>query len=164
MKLFIVRKDEDNPRKCTALRLVKFGFAELVSKPIGILLNPFSKNCLSRKDRAQALTALDVSWNLLRSFPPYEPSRRLPFLIAVNPTNYGKPFKLSTAEAFASALWILGYKKKAREILSKFKWGEHFFEVNEWKLERYAKAKDEDEVKKEERRIMEEMGKGYKVV
>ena len=63
-----------------------------------------------------------------------------------NPTNYGKPGKLSTAEAFSGALSILGEKEQARKILSSFNWGEEFFKINLELLEGYSKLWDKDEV------------------
>jgi len=159
MKLCVIVKGEDSPKKCTALKLVKLGLAERVEKPEGILLNPFAKQYLTPLDRAEALTALDVSWNLLKSFPAYEPSRALPFLVPANPVNYGKPYKLSTAEALAAALWILGFRKKAEEILGKFRWGKHFIELNRHRLEAYSRATSESNMREIERRIIEEMRK-----
>jgi len=32
-------------------------------------------------------------------------------MVAVNPVNYGKKFKLSCAEAIAAALFLIGYKE-----------------------------------------------------
>ncbi len=51
-------------------------------------------------------------------------------MVAVNPVNYGKPFKLSCVEALAAGLKLIGYEMQADYILSKFKWGENFFKVN----------------------------------
>ena len=73
-------------------------------------------------------------------------SRALPFVIAANPVNYGKPFKLTTLEAFATALYILDYADKARDILNLYKWSPHFLELNHGPLEDYRKAESSSEV------------------
>ena len=73
-------------------------------------------------------------------------SRALPFLIAANPVNYGKPFMLTTLEAFASALYILGETKQAKDILTIYKWAPHFLELNIQPLEEYRTAKNSQEV------------------
>ncbi len=52
--------------------------------------------------------------------------RRLPLLIAVNPTHYGKPYILSTIEAVAAALYIMGFRDEAMEVLRLYKWGPEF--------------------------------------
>jgi len=67
-------------------------------------------------------------------------------LVATNPTYYGRPTTLSTAEALAAALIILGDKTRAEEILNKFKWGPTFLELNHEPLEAYARAKDSTEI------------------
>ena len=51
-------------------------------------------------------------------------------MVAANPVNYGKVFKLSCAEALAGGLYILGYEEQAEWLMSKCKWGSNFFELN----------------------------------
>jgi len=60
--------------------------------------------------------------------------------------NFGRPFKLTTAEAFAAALYILGEREQSFLVLGKFKWGHTFFELNRPLLEAYSRAKDSSEV------------------
>jgi pre-rRNA-processing protein TSR3 len=119
-----------------------------------LLLDPFSKKSLSREDSIIArngIVALDCSWNKIENnafkiLKKKMHPRALPFLLASNPVNYGKAFKLTTAEAIASALYIIGEIDGAKEILSIFKWGEHFFTLNGEPLEDYRKSKTSEEV------------------
>ena len=57
-------------------------------------------------------------------------NKLVPFLMAGNPINYGKAYKLSCAEAIAAALLLTGYKEEAQLIMSKFSWGHSFFDIN----------------------------------
>lgn len=140
---------EDDPKKCTAMKLCKFGIVKKVySIGNSIVLDAFSDTLLSKND-PPTITAIDCSWkgeliNRLR----FKNGRRLPLLFAANPINYSKPYKLSTAEALAAACIILGYKEKANEILNKFKWGHTFLTLNQELLDAYAKASTSDEILK----------------
>jgi len=84
-------------------------------------------------------------------------SRCLPYLVAANPVNYGVPTKLSTVEALAAALYIAGFKEKAEQLLSKFKWGLQFVALNRELLEGYARARDSGEVVALQRKFMEKL-------
>lgn len=56
--------------------------------------------------------------------------RKLPFVTAGNPVNYGKPYQLSCAEALATALCSIGYNDQAQYIMSKFGWSDGFWSLN----------------------------------
>lgn len=159
MKLIVYHANEDDPKKCSAKKLAKFGFVELLTNirktpKDAVLLNPFAEKSLSKEDKDIAekngILAVDCSWvtaeNSFDFLDKRNHSRCLPFLVAANPVNYGKPFKFSTIEAFSSALYILGDKEKARDILKLYKWGPHFLVLNKEPLDEYEKAKNSSEI------------------
>ncbi len=154
MDLHVRYVGDDDPEKCTARALERFGFATLHRSdravPHGLVLDPYADRALAPPDDdvADRLIAIDCSW---RSADPERfelagPKRALPFLVAANPVNYGRAFELTTVEAFAGALWILGHSEQAEELLGKFRWGHTFVELNEEPLARYAACADSSEV------------------
>ena len=76
--------------------------------------------------------------------------RLLPYLVAANPTNYGRPWRLNCVEALAACFFICGHREWAEEILATFSYGPSFIDINETVLKKYAACKDEEEVKKAE--------------
>jgi pre-rRNA-processing protein TSR3 len=155
MELLIYHANQCDPKKCSGRKLARFELARLTRhinqlKPF-LVLSPFSEKALSPADKGtRGLAALDCSWahaeEVFARFKLQE--RALPFLVAANPVNYGKPFKLSTVEALAAGLVILGEPQQAERILSKFNWGHVFLAVNHEPLEEYAAAADSTEVVK----------------
>ncbi|MDI6820329.1 MAG: DUF367 family protein [Candidatus Hodarchaeaceae archaeon] len=166
MRLVVYNARECDPKRCTAIRLYRAGKIQMVYHPRdlpfgAILLDPFAQKALSREDADQAeargLAALDCSWKKIEQISRLQRgmvSRSLPYLVAANPTYYGRPTTLSTAEAFAAALFILGDQTRAREILHMFKWGHTFLELNHELLEAYASAKDSAEVIANQQKFM----------
>ncbi len=153
VKLYVYHAGHCDPKKCTALKLKRHGLAEVVrsirSLPRGaIILNPFSKELLRPEDREVAIRrgiiAVDYSWRVEEGKFIFRRihglHRRLPYLVAANPINFGHPHILSTAEAFAAALYIMGFKGQAKLIMSKFKWGHTFLEMNHELLEAYSRG------------------------
>ena len=53
---------------------------------------------------------------------------------------------LSSVEALAASLYILGEQERAAKVLGCVSWGIRFLEVNKEPLELYAKAMDSTEV------------------
>ena len=153
MELVIYHANQCDPKKCSGRKLARFNLARITKRASSlkpyIVLSPFSEKALSPEDRGiKGIAALDCSWAQAEEvFKKLNlRTRALPYLIAANPVNFGKPFQLSTVEALAAALVILGEPKQAEEILSKFSWGHVFLEVNREPLAEYASAKDSAEV------------------
>ena len=144
---------QDDPRKCSAAKLVKFNLAKPVTRTTSrtLILNPFSNKILLKSDKklVHCITGIDCSWNL--AVPDFQKpfsgiSRKLPPLLAGNPINYSKLNKLATVEALAAAVYILGESDLAHTLLLKFKWGTTFFELNKNLLQDYSKAQSESEI------------------
>ncbi|MGI0006159.1 MAG: DUF367 family protein [Nitrososphaera sp.] len=160
MKPQVYMMRQDDPSKCTAAKLAKFHIAEPVRfiRNDVIVLNPFSHTLLTKNDAsiASSVCAVDCSWEKADDVAKHQRAfsagigRRLPSMLAANPTNYAKLGKLSSAEALAGALYILGDKTLAAEIMNKFKWGHTFLELNGNLLEDYSNAETQDQMKQEE--------------
>ena len=154
MPLFAYRDNSCDPRKCTVKKLEKAGFLKIFNKISQIprntlLLDPTAEQALSPADKnVRSITVLDCSWVVLDTgkVRSWRIRRALPFLVAANPVNFGKPCVLSSIEALAAALFILGDKERASAVLSKVSWGVRFLEVNQEPLDLYANAKDSTDV------------------
>ena len=153
MKLQILMFYQDDPKKCTAAKMVKFGLAQNIKKigSKGLVLDPFSEKYLlpGDKNSVSSIVGIDCSWNLAEQAFSKKFSgikRKLPPLLAGNPVNYAKLNKLTTVEAISASLFILGFSKQALELLDKFKWGHTFYELNQNLLHDYANLKEENEI------------------
>jgi pre-rRNA-processing protein TSR3 len=152
--LYAYRDNTCDPRKCTVKKLARRGLATIVTSIAKIprstlLLDPTAEQAVSPADRhLPSITALDCSWEVLDTgaVSSWRNRRALPFLVAANPVNFGRPFRLTSVEAMAATLYILGEKEQARTILAPFRWGLRFLEVNAEPLEEYAQARNSTEV------------------
>ncbi len=152
--LYAYRDNSCDPRKCTVKKLEKAGFLKIFNKISQIprntlLLDPTAEQALSPADKnARSITVLDCSWVVLDTgkVRSWRIRRALPFLVAANPVNFGKPCILSSIEALAAALFITGDRERASAVLSKVSWGIRFLEVNREPLDMYANAKDSTDV------------------
>lgn len=152
--LFAFRDNSCDPRKCTVRRLERAGLIRVFSRVSRLprntlLLDPTAEQAISPADRnPRSLSVLDCSWDVLEDIPlgSWRYRRALPFLLAANPVNFGRPWRLSSVEALAAALIIIGERDQSEAVLGIVPWGRRFLELNEEPLDLYSKAKDSREV------------------
>ena len=154
---------QDDPKKNTAVRLSKRGDIKLHERfnrlpRRGIILEPLCGKVLGPEDHSLlleeggSLVGLDCSWAQIEDSVEQVMKRTklkprmLPLLLAANPVNWGKPSKMTTAEALAASLYLVGKEKQARSLLSPFRWGEQFFILNKEPLEAYRDAESSSEL------------------
>ncbi|CAH0700150.1 unnamed protein product [Spodoptera exigua] len=146
-----------DPKKCSGRKLARHNLIKnlkLGQQFRGLVLSPVGKQCVSPNDKEIiekfGLAVIDCSWAKIDETPfdrMKSPNPRLlPFLVAANPINYGKPYQLSCVEALAAAMVITGHRKEAQFYLSKFSWGHSFLELNSEALELYAACTDSKSV------------------
>ena len=173
IKLSMLYFDQCDPKKCTGKKLERLGLLKEIKFSRnygGILLTPTGKKICSIEDHdiisKKGICVIDCSWakfeELHLDLHKIE-TRSLPFMVAVNPVNFGKAYKLSCAEAFAACLFLGGFEKEARFLMDHFKWGEHFFKVNEELFGKYRGITSQDELKNiQEKYINDELDRKQK--
>ena len=120
-------------KRCTGTRLARQKVLQelrLGQHFPGVIMSPVGRSCVSVEDAelicSKGLAVVDCSWNKLDDVPfgriKGRAPRLLPWMLAANPVNYGRPCKLSCAEALAAALYICGQKDDSRAVMSRFKW------------------------------------------
>lgn len=161
-----------DPKRCSGKRLMKLGLMRelhLGQRHAGVIITPNGKVVVSPADTpllAQHGAAVvecswartkEVQWNKVGG----KCERLLPYLVAANSVNYGKPWRLNCVEALAAAFYICGQPGWAKDILAPFSYGEAFLEINSGLLKRYAACEDADGVKKAEAEWMERLEREY---
>lgn len=155
-----------DPKKCTGRKLARFGHIRtlrLKQRFNGIVLSPIGRVAVSPEDREimlkHGVAVIDCSWARLDDIPFKQMKaafpRLLPFLVAANPTNYGRPYKLSCVEALAALFYITGFQDKALEYLNNFSWGCTFLDLNRELLEAYAECRNSSEVVEVQNNLIE---------
>lgn len=154
--VIVYDKNQCDPKKCTAKRMLKFGLAKeaktLRNIPSGsIVLSPFADRALSPADLKYArngLVVMDLTWTNIDEFPRLSRTqdRALPYLLAANPINWGRPMELNSAEAVLASLIILGQKEQADSFMGRFNWAPEFVRLNSELLDAYSRASDSTEV------------------
>ncbi|KAJ6918865.1 hypothetical protein NC651_012964 [Populus alba x Populus x berolinensis] len=124
-----------------------YGFGKGMEIPVG-------SHCVSREDynliKRKGLAVVDCSWARLEDVPFVKlrcaSPRLLPWLVAANPVNYGRPCQLSCVEALSAALIICGEEETANLLLGKFKWGHAFLSLNRELLKSYSECGNSAEI------------------
>jgi len=160
--------DHCDPRRCSGKKLSRLGLIKelrIGSRFRGIVVSPKAVQVVSPSDRQYILNAgvavVECSWARLDDVPfskiasPYE--RLLPYLLACNPTNYGKPWRLNCVEALAATFYITGFDSYAEKLLSNFGWGASFYKVNRSFFEIYQKCETSADVDAAQQKIMDDL-------
>uniref|UniRef100_A0A7S2SHR8 18S rRNA aminocarboxypropyltransferase n=1 Tax=Mucochytrium quahogii TaxID=96639 RepID=A0A7S2SHR8_9STRA len=148
--------EQCDAKRCTGRKLSRLGYLRTmkIGQPFGgIVLSPNGTQSVSPADREivqeHGTSAIDCSWARLEEIPFIKLKghhRLLPFLVAANPVNYGKPGKLSCAEALSATLYITGFIQEAHDLLQDFGWGEEFIRLNQELLDGYSACENSAQV------------------
>ena len=153
-----------DPRRCSGKILERFGVLRSLQHREtfrGVALSPTATLLVSPADTAvvqrYGASVIDCSWKELAASPQLAETfpkllhgstpRLLPFLVSANPVNYGRPMKLNCAEALAAALCICGLEADAKIVMSHFRWGDQFFELNRSLIDRYQLCASDEEIR-----------------
>lgn len=147
-----------DPKRCSGARLAKRGIFQkmhLKTSFRGLVLDPEATTVLSPADthivrHGGGISLIDCSWARLQEIPFAQMKsghhRLLPFMVAANPVNYGKPYKLNCAEACAATLAICGFWDAATAVMAEFSYGPEFLALNQEVFTLYAACTTADEV------------------
>ncbi|RMZ82034.1 hypothetical protein DV737_g2323, partial [Chaetothyriales sp. CBS 132003] len=159
-------------KRCSGKRLMHFGMMRELpvgQKFPGVVISPNAKKVVSPADRQLleqfGAAVVECSWVRVKEVPwsriGGKCERLLPYLVAANTVNYGKPWRLNCVEALAACFYICGKEDWAELVLQHFAYAKAFLEINGQLLERYKKCKDEEEVKQTEERWLKKLEKEY---
>ncbi|KAK3346685.1 hypothetical protein B0T25DRAFT_284005 [Lasiosphaeria hispida] len=161
-----------DPKRCSGKKLMRLGLMRelhLGQRHAGVIITPNGKQTVSPADAAlldQFGAAVvecswartkEVQWNKVGG----KCERLLPYLVAANSVNYGKPWRLNCVEALAAAFYICGHADWAKDVLAPFSYGQAFLDINSSLLKRYAASEDEAGVKRVEAEWMERLDKEW---
>jgi pre-rRNA-processing protein TSR3 len=161
-----------DPKRCSGKKLMKLGMMRdlhMGQKHSGVIITPNGRQVVSPADRElmdqYGAAVVECSWARTQEVPWSKVGgkceRLLPYLVAANTVNYGKPWRLNCVEALAAAFCICGHLDWAEQILAPFSYGQSFLDINSDILKRYAVCQDAAEVKKTEAEWMERLEREY---
>ncbi|PLN81284.1 DUF367-domain-containing protein [Aspergillus taichungensis] len=161
-----------DPKRCSGKRLMKLGLMRELNigqRFPGVIVSPNAKKIISPADKElmeqYGAAVVECSWVRVKEVPwsriGGKCERLLPYLIAANTVNYGKPWRLNCVEALAACFCICGHFDWARDVLQHFRYGEAFLEINSELLQRYAACETEEDVKRTEEEWLAKIEREY---
>lgn len=161
-----------DPKRCSGKKLMKLGLMRELhvgQRHNGVIITPNGRTVVSPADRetldAYGAAVVECSWARVKEIQWGKVGGRcerlLPYLVAANSVNYGKPWRLNCAEALAAAFYICGHPDWAAQIMEPFSYGAAFLEINSSLLRKYAACADAAEVKKTEAEWMDRLEREY---
>ncbi|KAL5606750.1 hypothetical protein BROUX41_003139 [Berkeleyomyces rouxiae] len=161
-----------DPKRCSGKKLMKTGLMRELhvgQRFPGVIITPNGKKTLSPADAPMleqfGCAVVECSWARMAEIQwnrvGGKCERLLPYLVAANTVNYGKPWRLNCAEAMAAAFAICGHLDWAETILEPFSYGQAFLDINETILKRYAACEDEAAIKTVQEEWMEKLEREY---
>jgi pre-rRNA-processing protein TSR3 len=111
-------------KRCSGKRLMHFGMMRelpIGQKFPGVVISPNAKKIVSAADRElleqHGAAVVECSWVRVKEIPwtriGGKCERLLPYLVAANPVNYGRPWRLNCVEALAACFFICGKEEWA---------------------------------------------------
>lgn len=161
-----------DPKRCSGKKMMKLGLMRdlhIGQKHSGVIISPNAKTTISPADRElmeqYGAAVVECSWARVKEVPwskiGGQCERLLPYLVAANSVNYGKPWRLNCVEALGAAFFICGHPEWAEEVLSHFSYGQAFLDINSSLLKKYMACKDEADMKKTEEAWMARLEREY---
>lgn len=164
IKKLVLEYSQCDSKRCSAQKLIKEGKC-IKSKNqrnfSGIILNPLAQKYISKEDAPRieksGIAVIDCSWahmSEIKHLWNERTLRKLPFMVSVNPVNYGKPYKLNCVEAFSAALYVTGYESEIENLFSSFNYYSEFFKINQEVFDLYKEALNSDEINLKEKEYL----------
>ncbi|BAP73739.1 UPF0293 protein YOR006C [Kluyveromyces marxianus] len=168
VKLAMWDFDHCDPKRCSGKKLERLGLIKSLrvgQKFQGIVVSPNGKTVVCPNDKEiveeHGASVVECSWARLEEVPfnkiGGKHERLLPYLVAANQVNYGRPWRLNCVEALAACFAIVGRTDLAADLLSNFSWGPEFLELNKELLELYQQCTDHDSVKAAEEKWLQQI-------
>ena len=151
VKLAMWDFDHCDPKRCSGKKLERLGLIKSMrvgQKFQGVVVSPNGRTVVCPDDREiveeQGISVVECSWARLDEVPfnkiGGKNERLLPYFVAANQVNYGRPWRLNCVEALAACLAIVGRLDLAADLLSNFSWGPAFLELNRELIEIYQQC------------------------